>query len=545
MNVRNHVVRGACLAGLLLAASLANAQEYRIQPGDVLAIAVDVGMPDYVAPPEVTVGPDGLFAYPVVGEIAAAGKTRQEIAAEIRTALEALYRKVDVTVNVGQYRARNVFVLGEVPKPGPVSVLGPSVSLEQVLAEAGGPTPRADHAMLYRAGEEPREIALSGAPTGAVSLLPGDVLDLVQRQPLTVVGEVAKPGPLDVPKDARLTDALALAGGLTPEADPQHAVLVNHQSRTTVVDLEQVLADPQGPINLPVADYHTLVVAKRQAVAVIGEVGSPGLYSGGHDMRLTQLLALAGGLTPAAGALATAVDERGQVVRLDIQAALNAAASESDPLVQGYRTIVVPTEGRQTTVLGEVRTPGSLEAGTPPLPLLALLAQVGGPTEGADLRRVMVYGGDGAQSAVDVSGLLGTAATGGAGESPLTNPTIAKGSVVVVPRRLARVMVLGAVREPGSYTFAEGDTVVDAIALAGGFGEKAVMAKVGLLRRRADAVEVIELNLRAGLGGGEDLLAGPLQDRDVVMAPTGKGTNWAQIAAMLFGLSTIYRDVTH
>ncbi len=525
----------------LVLATCASAQEYRIEPGDVLGISVSVGMPDYNPPRQVTVGPDGVFSYPLVGEVPAAGRTRADVAATIRTALEKLYRRVDVAVNVEEYRARELFVVGEVQKPGAVVVPGPSLRLEQALAQAGGCTPAAASIMLYRPGQGPREIALAGGEVGNEGLLPGDILNVIRRQPLMVVGEVAKPGPAEVPEGGRLTDVLGLAGGLTPEADARHAVLVNHQSHTTVVDLEQLLGNPESPLNLPMADYHTLVIAPKRAVAVIGEVSRPGLYSAGHAARLAELLAAAGGLTPTAGATVTVVTEYGEAREVDLQGVLRGPGSETDPVIEGCRAVVISREESRIFVLGEVRTPGAITEGPMPVPLLGVLAQMGGPTERADLGRVLVYGADGTQSEVSVAQATGGAA---AGEGQAAGPPIASNSVVVVPARQARVTVLGAVKEPGSYTFAEGDTVVDAVAMAGGFAEKAAMARVGLLRRRPEAVEVTELDLRAGLRGGSDLLAGPLQDRDVVMVPTGKRTNWASIAAVLFGLSTVYRDVT-
>jgi len=528
---------GLSLAGRLAAQAAA---EYHVQPGDVLSIAVDVGMPDYQPPPKVTVGPDGVFSYPVVGDVAAAGRTRQEIAGQIKAALERLYRKVTVTVNVEEYRARNVFVTGEVAKPGAVAVIGPALTLGQAIAEAGGCTEKAAEVTLYRSGAEARLFPVEKlAAQAGEALQPGDILNVTKRQPLMVVGEVAKPGPADLPKEARLTDALALAGGLTPEADAQHAVLINHESQTTVTDLEEVLRNPQGPINLPVADYHTLVVPPRQAIAVIGEVTKPGLHRAGHGMRLTQLLALAEGLTPAAGATATAVTETGEGRSLDLSAALNAPGSEADVAVQDLRTIVVPRERREVIVVGEVQKPGLVAPESWPIPLSGALAIAAGPTTKAELKRVTISRPDGTQEVIDATALVGASLPGA--DVARLDPILTSGSVVTVPTRYARVTVLGAVREPGSYTFAEGDTAVDAIALAGGLAERGASArKVGLLRRRGEGVEVTEIDLKAGLKGSNDLLAGPLMDRDVVVVPTSRKIKWTEVAAFVFGTATVY-----
>ena len=106
-------------------APAAGAGQYRVQPGDTLEIAVDVGMDDFSPPPRVVVGPDGRFAYPLPngGEVEAAGKTRPEIAAVLQEGLETLYRHVQVTVNVATYRTREVHLHGQVGQPGVVEVL--------------------------------------------------------------------------------------------------------------------------------------------------------------------------------------------------------------------------------------------------------------------------------------------------------------------------------------------------------------------------------------------------------------------------------------
>jgi protein involved in polysaccharide export with SLBB domain len=542
--LRTHTVStlSATLMLLIAAQCLGAPAEYRIQPGDALGIVADVGMPDYNPPAKVTVGPDGRFAYPLAGDVEAAGKTRQEVAAQIRDALLKLYRKVEVTVNVDEYRARNAFVLGEVLRPGPVAVVDETLTLDQAIAQVGGLTERAAEATLYRAGAEPQTVSVKNLGGAANERLgPGDVLNVGRRRPLMVVGEVAKPGPVDLPEGARLTDALGLAGGLGPEADAQHAALVNHESRTIVVDLQEVLNNPQGPINLPVADYHTLIVPQSRAVAVIGEVRSPGLYRAGHGVRLTGLIAQAGGLTPAAALTATAVEETGEVQTVDLSAAFKAPGSEADVPAHGFRTLVVPREPRQIIVLGEVVQPGVLTPQEWPLTLSGVLAEAKGPTAKADPSRVMVVRPDGTQETVDATPLVGA---GGVAAAPRVDPVLASGSVVTVPTRYARVTVLGAVQEPGSYTFSEGDTVVDAIALAGGFLLKdAELRKVGLLRRHEDGVQVTEINLKTGLRGSQDLAAGPLTDRDVVFVPKSSKTNWGQVAAFLFGVGTVYSNV--
>jgi protein involved in polysaccharide export with SLBB domain len=231
---------------------------------------------------------------------------------------------------------------------------------------------------------------------------------------------------------------------------------------------------------------------------------------------------------------------------LSIEAAIRSPGSTADILVHELRTVVVPEQPPAViTVVGEVADPGLISPDPVPLALSAVVASAGGPTEGADLRRVMVSRPDGTQDVCDIASVFGAASPAEGNGSQPADPLIPSRAIVTVPRRYARVTVLGAVEQPGSYTFAEGDTVVDAIALAKGLLQKgAALRNVALLRRRADGVEVTEINMRAGLDGGEDLLAGRLQDRDIVVVPHAKKSDWAKIATILFGISAVYRNVT-
>jgi len=540
-------MRARCaVPGLLIAAFAAGISaaqeeaEYRLRPGDSLLITAEVGMDDFDPPPSVLVGPDGRFAYPVAGQVQAEGKTRAEVAAAIKTGLETLYRNVRVTVNVAGYRSRDVFVHGEVAKPGSVMVSGADIALSDALAQSGGLTESAGDITLYRSDRPGEDVPVADpAVSAAVRLVPGDVVIVGGREPLTVVGEVGRPGPTPLRAGARLTDVLASIGGLTELADAHHAVLVNHSNRTVVVDLAQVLQSPQGEINLPVAGYHTLIVPRRDSVAVMGEVVAPGLLDVAYGMRLTELLASVGGPTKLAAAAATAVNADGEVLTLEIAAAMENPASAANVEVYGLRTIVIPASRREVVVAGHVTTPGVLTPEAFPISLAGTLIEAGGPTESADLRNVMISYPDGRRDVVDVSALFGRMpATGG--EEAQGDVMLEVGALVSVPLARRKVLVFGAVATQGAYEFDEGDTVVDAIALAGGFQKDAGKRTVALLRRGEDAVGVARFDMQAGLRGGEDLLGGELQDGDVVVVSRKKKIDLVGIAATLFSLGRLY-----
>ncbi len=100
------------------------------------------------------VRPDGRFSMPLAGEVIAAGRTTHELEGEIKALLSATLSSPQVTVSVKEINAAEIFVLGEVQKPGAYPLRKP-LHLLQALALAGGLTEFADHdiVVLRRQGD--------------------------------------------------------------------------------------------------------------------------------------------------------------------------------------------------------------------------------------------------------------------------------------------------------------------------------------------------------------------------------------------------------
>lgn len=118
---------------------LARAQEvgYTVKPGDGLVISV-WKEPDLQGP--VLVTPDGAFAFPLVGQVDARGKTVTELQQIISERLQKYISDPVVTVSVHDVRGNKVYVIGQVNKPGEF-IVNPRVDVMQALSMAGGTTP--------------------------------------------------------------------------------------------------------------------------------------------------------------------------------------------------------------------------------------------------------------------------------------------------------------------------------------------------------------------------------------------------------------------
>ena len=108
---------------------------YQIGPGDILNIEV---WKDPVLTRPVTVLPDGKIAFPLVGEIAAEGKTVSQLKKEVEGKLARYVQDAVITVEVRQMGSLHIYVLGRVNAPGR-SILSANVNVLQALAIAGGP----------------------------------------------------------------------------------------------------------------------------------------------------------------------------------------------------------------------------------------------------------------------------------------------------------------------------------------------------------------------------------------------------------------------
>lgn len=148
--------------------------EYRLGPGDQLRVTV-FNETDLTG--EYLVGSQGTIAYPLIGEIQAAGLTVAEFTRALQEELREYIRQPNVSVQVTNYRP--FFILGEVQRPGtyPYST---NLTVLNAVATAGGFTYRANRQRVYiRHANEAEEHAYP--LTIATPVLPGDTVRIGER----------------------------------------------------------------------------------------------------------------------------------------------------------------------------------------------------------------------------------------------------------------------------------------------------------------------------------------------------------------------------
>ena len=140
----------------------AQSDNYVIRQGDQMQISV-WGYPEFNSTANVKEG--GSFAVPLIGELPAAGLTKEQFSERLRQKLaEYIQGEVKLTVTVSSGVAQKVAVLGAVSRQETYPILN-DVSILEILSTAGGTTPESDlrHIKILRRGttREPLEVDLT------------------------------------------------------------------------------------------------------------------------------------------------------------------------------------------------------------------------------------------------------------------------------------------------------------------------------------------------------------------------------------------------
>ncbi len=221
------------------------------------------------------------------------------------------------------------------------------------------------------------------------------------KQRVTVLGEVQRPGDVEIPTEGGLDllGAIAMGGGYTPDADSTHVNvrrMVNGKEEILYVNAQELARDPNAKPFTVLPDDAITVPYIKKWVTILGEVQHPGKVTlpAEGELDLLGALALASGYTGDADP--TAVEVRrtvnGQDVILKVNATELARDSSVKPfIVEPGDAITVPYARDWVTILGEVQHPGKVKI--PPeggLDLLGAIALASGFSGNADIAHVAV-----------------------------------------------------------------------------------------------------------------------------------------------------------
>jgi polysaccharide export outer membrane protein len=119
---------------------------YRIQVGDVLEVRLLLN-PELNE--EVTVRPDGHISTTAVPDALAFGRTPADLAGSLRTVYGKDLQNPRLSVVVKSFAPTRIYVGGEVTTPGEFVTVGPTLTLSQALARAGGTKLSSDDTAVF------------------------------------------------------------------------------------------------------------------------------------------------------------------------------------------------------------------------------------------------------------------------------------------------------------------------------------------------------------------------------------------------------------
>lgn len=337
-------VRGVPMEGAI------DPHRYVLGPSDVLFVGL---WGPVTASHTVTVTPEGTLIIPNVGEAQVLHTKLADAKKQITSMVKRRYPSSEVTVTLLRPRSFLVSLRGSVSKAGQYTATGAD-RVEKILiegAEAMYPastftipaikspegTPYSHESLQPPAIKRPERFApetstrnvrlirkngdtlridllkfrITGDDRLNPFLLDGDIILVphrnLERNSVVIRGAVNAVGEYEYVEGDRLTDLVALSGGLLATADPARVVLSRPGStgkvlEETVYDMREIEAgratDPllQRGDRVIVMEYAS--IRNRFEVTVAGEVRFPGLYPiSAGETKLSKVVQSAGGMT--------------------------------------------------------------------------------------------------------------------------------------------------------------------------------------------------------------------------------------------------------
>jgi len=477
---------------------------YRIGPGDEIQIRVWGKIQGEYT---LRVDREGKIHLPTVGDIPVAGIPYGSLKAHLDREIQKYYSGYSLSVGLGQLRGIRAFVVGNARVPGTYELTNMSTMMNALFAAQGpSKTGSMREVRLVRNGQvvarmDLYDFLLRGDKSQDKLLQDGDTVFIPYVGPLVAVaGSVKQPAIYELKGEGRLSQVLAMAGGLTATAYT-HRVQVErvHQGRARMV-LDTNLSDLTGDRDIPLQDGDIVLLfainpSIVNEVRLAGHVMRPGVYAWKEGLKVSDILQRPEDLMP------EAIFDFAMVRRLvlpdyheELRSFHLGRALERDPqqdlLLQPQDTLYVFSK-EEFHILPTVRVTGAVWRGgeyrmREKMTLSDLIKMAGGlrPEASAtgELTRVRITqkGPVTERLIVDLGGAMR--------QEQGKDVTLEENDYLFVRTvpdwQLYRVVHLtGEVMHPGAYAVKKGERLSSLINRAGGFTEKAYLKGVFFARR--------------------------------------------------------------
>jgi protein involved in polysaccharide export with SLBB domain len=271
--------------------------DYVIGPGDELRIRVwgQLSFHD-----NLRVDRSGDIYLPQVGPVHVAGMAFSALDAHLRSAVGRVYRNFDLTADLGQIRAIQVYVSGLARRPGVYTVSSLSTLVDALFA-SGGPSLQGSmrHIELRRGSAVVTDFDLynlltNGDKSKDVKLQSGDVIFIPPAgAQVAVTGSVRVPAIYELRANETLASLIADAGGVSAiaaEARVSIERIEDHRDRHAM----EVAYDASG-LATPLTDgdlihVFSIAPAYRKTVTLRGNTTNPGRFAWRPGMHISDLI---------------------------------------------------------------------------------------------------------------------------------------------------------------------------------------------------------------------------------------------------------------
>jgi len=230
-------------------------KSYKIYPGDLMKIEV-FDHPDLAI--QVHIPANGRITFPLIGDVEnLIGRSVEDLNAELKRRLEDGYiTTAIITISFLDFGPRDAYVMGSVRNPTGIT-LSPfaPTSAMQAISKAGGFADGANRTAAHVVRDDPvhpgRKIAIplpaEDDPNSMgkdVILQPDDIIIIPRLDRIFILGQVKKPGALDLPgtEDLTVSKAISLAGGFERFGRQSEVQIIRGGKTIIVVDVKAVLS---------------------------------------------------------------------------------------------------------------------------------------------------------------------------------------------------------------------------------------------------------------------------------------------------------------
>ena len=326
---------------------------------------------------------------------------------------------------------------------------------------------------------------------------------------VNVMGEVKAPGTYTLSAFATVFHALYMAGGTNNLGTLRNIKVYRHNRLVTVVDIYDYILNGKLTGNVRLADNDVIVVGPYDClVNISGKVKRPMFYEMKKNESLNSVLKYAGGFTGDAYTKAVRVNRKTgreySVFNVEEFDYANFRIADGDSVSVDS---ILPRYANTVEIKGAVFRPGMYNLGEQINSVRTLVEHAEGLTEEAFTARAVMHRMKTDRSleviSVDIAGIM----SGKVADIPLK-----ENDVLFIPTRQDKMIertitIRGEVNYPGTYKYADNETIEDFVLQAGGLTDKASVVKVNVSRRvnnpkalRPDSIiaQSFELSLKDG-----------------------------------------------